>query len=202
MWAIPPSSTALQANPRRTWRHRHSRRGGGLLLRRNRADDVGRGLGRGVPNQRRRHLAVGARGDPAHAGARRRRDRYASPRSSRWQADAATAPISPPRARSSSLTRTMALDFAADRIRVNAIAPGAIETPMLRRSFARHAEPEQVREASRQPARVEALRHGPMEIAEAALYLASDASSFSDRDNAGRRRRAGCAGMTLHGMRP
>src|SRR5580700_8347672 len=30
-----------------------------------------------------------------------------------------------------SLTRTMAVDFAADGIRVNAIAPGAIETPML-----------------------------------------------------------------------
>jgi NAD(P)-dependent dehydrogenase (short-subunit alcohol dehydrogenase family) len=40
-----------------------------------------------------------------------------------------------------SLTRTMALDFATDGIRVNAIAPGAIDTPMLRRSFARHADP-------------------------------------------------------------
>ena len=48
-----------------------------------------------------------------------------------------------------SLTRTMALDFATDGIRVNAIAPGAIDTPMLRRSFARHADPEPVREASR-----------------------------------------------------
>ncbi|BAT61449.1 cyclopentanol dehydrogenase [Variibacter gotjawalensis] len=77
-----------------------------------------------------------------------------------------------------SLTRTMALDYAADGIRVNAIAPGAIDTPMLRRSFARHADPEPVREASRQ--RHALKRFGdPDEIAQAVLYLASDRSSFS-----------------------
>jgi len=77
-----------------------------------------------------------------------------------------------------SLTKTMALDFAADGIRVNAILPGAIETPLLARSFARSATPETTREASRQ-------RH-PMgrfgraeEVAQAALYLASDAASFT-----------------------
>jgi 2-keto-3-deoxy-L-fuconate dehydrogenase len=43
-----------------------------------------------------------------------------------------------------SLTRTMAVDFATDGIRVNAIAPGAIDTPMLRRSFARHANSDEV----------------------------------------------------------
>jgi 2-keto-3-deoxy-L-fuconate dehydrogenase len=76
-----------------------------------------------------------------------------------------------------SLTRTMAVDFATDGIRVNAIAPGAIETPMLQRSFGRHAEPETVREASR--TRHAMKRFGkPEEVAEAALYLASDASSF------------------------
>lgn len=46
-----------------------------------------------------------------------------------------------------SLTRTMAVDFATDGIRVNAIAPGAIDTPMLRRSFARHANADEVGEA-------------------------------------------------------
>jgi NAD(P)-dependent dehydrogenase (short-subunit alcohol dehydrogenase family) len=77
-----------------------------------------------------------------------------------------------------SLTRTMALDFATDGIRVNAIAPGAIDTPMLRRSFARHADPDQVREASRN--RHAMKRFGSAEdIAEAALHLASDASSFT-----------------------
>jgi 2-keto-3-deoxy-L-fuconate dehydrogenase len=77
-----------------------------------------------------------------------------------------------------SLTRTMALDFAMDGIRVNAIAPGAIDTPMLRRSFARYADPDQVREASRH--RHAMKRFGRAEdIAEAALHLASDASSFT-----------------------
>ena len=77
-----------------------------------------------------------------------------------------------------SLTRTMALDFATDGIRVNAIAPGAIDTPMLRRSFARHADPEPVREASRN--RHAMKRFGMAEeVAETALHLASDASSFT-----------------------
>jgi 2-keto-3-deoxy-L-fuconate dehydrogenase len=77
-----------------------------------------------------------------------------------------------------SLTQTMAVDFATDGIRVNAIAPGAIDTPLLRRSFARHADPDPVREASRN--RHAMKRFGEAtEVAEAALYLASDASSFT-----------------------
>jgi NAD(P)-dependent dehydrogenase (short-subunit alcohol dehydrogenase family) len=77
-----------------------------------------------------------------------------------------------------SLTRTMALDYAADGIRVNAIAPGAIDTPMLRRSFARHADPEPVREASRSRHAMKRVGRAAG-VAPAALYLASDASSFS-----------------------
>jgi NAD(P)-dependent dehydrogenase (short-subunit alcohol dehydrogenase family) len=77
-----------------------------------------------------------------------------------------------------SLTKTMALDFATDGIRVNAIAPGAVDTPMLQRSFARHADPEPVREASRN--RHAMKRFGKAdEVAETALHLASDASSFT-----------------------
>ena len=77
-----------------------------------------------------------------------------------------------------SLTKTMAVDFATDGIRVNAIAPGAIDTPLLNRSFARQADAEKVRETSRN--RHAMKRFGKAEeVAEAALYLASDASSFT-----------------------
>ncbi|MCQ4158472.1 SDR family oxidoreductase [Roseomonas sp. GC11] len=77
-----------------------------------------------------------------------------------------------------SLTRTMALDFAAEGIRVNAILPGAIETPMLARSFARHPDPAVPRAAS--IARHPLGRLGrPEEVAEAALFLAGEGSSFT-----------------------
>lgn len=77
-----------------------------------------------------------------------------------------------------SLTRTMALDFAADRIRVNALAPGAVDTPMLRRSFGRAKDPAAAEAKS--VARHPLGRLGrPEEIAEAALYLASDAAAFT-----------------------
>jgi 2-keto-3-deoxy-L-fuconate dehydrogenase len=77
-----------------------------------------------------------------------------------------------------SLTRTMALDFAADRIRVNAVVPGAIETPLLARSFRRAADPDAARAASESRHALKRLGQ-PEEVAQAILYLASDASSFT-----------------------
>lgn len=77
-----------------------------------------------------------------------------------------------------SLTRTMAMDFAADSVRINALVPGAIDTPMLHRSFNRRPDPAAAREASR--ARHPLGRFGrPEELAAAALYLAGDGSAFT-----------------------
>lgn len=77
-----------------------------------------------------------------------------------------------------SLTRSVALDYAADGIRANAIAPGAVDTPFLHRSFVRQPDPEAARQRS--------LDRHPMgrfgtveEVAKAALFLASDESSFT-----------------------
>lgn len=76
-----------------------------------------------------------------------------------------------------SLTRTMALDHAADNIRVNALVPGAIDTPMLRRSFGRSSDPVATEQASRERHAMRRLGQAD-EVAEAALFLASPASSF------------------------
>jgi 2-keto-3-deoxy-L-fuconate dehydrogenase len=76
------------------------------------------------------------------------------------------------------LTRTTALDYVESGIRVNAVLPGAIDTPMLARSFARAADPAATAAMSR--ARHPMHRFGQAEeVAEAALYLASDASGFT-----------------------
>jgi hypothetical protein len=66
----------------------------------------------------------------------------------------------------------------ADGIRVNAIVPGAIDTPLLARSMGRRADPEAARAASR--ARHAMGRFGrPEEVADGVLYLASDSASFT-----------------------
>jgi len=79
-----------------------------------------------------------------------------------------------------SLTRALALDHAADHIRVNSISPGSIRTPMLARSAA-HFAPGLPSETvfERFGAAHPLGRIGtPEEVAELAAFLASDKAGF------------------------
>jgi NAD(P)-dependent dehydrogenase (short-subunit alcohol dehydrogenase family) len=72
------------------------------------------------------------------------------------------------------LTKTAALEFVKQNIRVNAVCPGAIKTPMLDRLTGKQKEVEQ------QYANMEPIgRLGtPEEVAEAVMWLCSDGASF------------------------
>ncbi len=75
------------------------------------------------------------------------------------------------------LTRAMALDHAAQHIRVNCVCPGDTDTPMLReeaRQLGEDVESFLKGSAARPLARM----GRPEEIAQAVLFLASDAASF------------------------
>ena len=75
--------------------------------------------------------------------------------------------------------RSYALALAADKVRVNAIAPGQVETPGLA-AFFRIDDPEEI--ARRKAAFAATIPLGrasdPREIASVALFLASDLSSY------------------------
>ena len=74
------------------------------------------------------------------------------------------------------LTRAAAIDYGPLGIRVNAISPGGIDTPMLRNAMERRGrDPQDVAN------RLSLIgRFGtPEEIAAAALWLCSDASSYT-----------------------
>jgi NAD(P)-dependent dehydrogenase (short-subunit alcohol dehydrogenase family) len=75
------------------------------------------------------------------------------------------------------LTRVLALDYAAHGIRVNAVAPGVIDTGMNRRNL-EHADDPGALEARWRSVTPLGRLGSPAEVAEAALYLASDQSSF------------------------
>jgi|YNPNPStandDraft_1061719.scaffolds.fasta_scaffold27646_3 NAD(P)-dependent dehydrogenase (short-subunit alcohol dehydrogenase family) len=75
------------------------------------------------------------------------------------------------------MTRSMAQAHGRQGIRVNAICPGDVETPIVEEYFAHQPDPE---EARRRIAAEYALGRiaRPEEIANVALFLASDESSF------------------------
>lgn len=74
------------------------------------------------------------------------------------------------------LTKSLALDYGRDRIRVNCICPGITDTPMLRQHLGHGAEGE-----ARIRARLSRVPTGeilsPEDVARAALYLVSDDSA-------------------------
>lgn len=72
------------------------------------------------------------------------------------------------------LSRSAALDYATDNIRINVVAPGIIDTPMMER-FTGGTEEGRKGAISQEPiGRVGT----PEEIANAVIWLCSDASSF------------------------
>ncbi|MGH3961454.1 3-oxoacyl-ACP reductase [Mycobacterium sp.] len=72
------------------------------------------------------------------------------------------------------MTRELGVQFAREGIRVNALCPGPVSTPLLRELFAKDPE-----RAARRLVHVPMGRFGePEEIAAAVAFLASDDSSF------------------------
>ena len=73
-----------------------------------------------------------------------------------------------------SMSRELGVQFAREGIRVNALCPGPVNTPLLQELFAKDAE-----RAQRRLVHVPMGRFAePEEIANAVLFLASDESSF------------------------
>src|SRR5690606_18392167 len=76
-----------------------------------------------------------------------------------------------------SLTRSLAMDYAPEGIRVNAIAPGTVDTPILHAFLERTPDPKKARAAFIDIHPLGRLAT-PRDIANAALFLASEESAF------------------------
>ena len=77
------------------------------------------------------------------------------------------------------LTKTMALELAKKGIRVNAVAPGFIDTPLTRGSYRGLDDQQHAANVARLADEAPMGRIGqPEDIAQAVLYLASDDASF------------------------
>ena len=75
------------------------------------------------------------------------------------------------------LTRAMALDHAKDGIRINAVCPGEVNTPMLASGRPSPPTPEDLKKLGETMVPMGRLAD-PVEIARVVLFLASDAASY------------------------
>jgi NAD(P)-dependent dehydrogenase (short-subunit alcohol dehydrogenase family) len=75
------------------------------------------------------------------------------------------------------LTRSMAMDFAINNIRVNAICPGTVDTPMLKWAASLDPNPQSVYDACNAMHPIGRIAQ-PREIAEVVAFLAHETSSF------------------------
>lgn len=75
------------------------------------------------------------------------------------------------------LTKAMAIDHAADQVRVNCVCPGPVSTPLLEAIIDTSSNPEEERRSIVEKTLLKRLGH-PDEIANLILFLASDESSY------------------------
>jgi NAD(P)-dependent dehydrogenase (short-subunit alcohol dehydrogenase family) len=76
------------------------------------------------------------------------------------------------------LTRTMALDYANENIRVNSVCPGWVDTPLLHASAHASGQPADVVLQQRSSMKPMGRFGSPDEIAQVVLFLAGPRSSF------------------------
>jgi len=94
------------------------------------------------------------------------------------------------------LTRAMAIEYAPLGIRVNAVAPGTVDTPILAGFLAETQDPQKARASFE---RIHPLGRiaTPRDIANAALFLASDEAAFVTGHVL-----VADGGFTIHGVQP
>jgi NAD(P)-dependent dehydrogenase (short-subunit alcohol dehydrogenase family) len=88
-----------------------------------------------------------------------------------------TAPYAASKGAVAALTRASAIDLAKSRVRVNAICPGWIYTPLIRGIFESEPDPERMKRSVEQRQLLGRLGE-PREVGRAAVFLASDDSSY------------------------